>query len=225
MMEFGSDGLLYIGTGDGGGTNNNSLDPTRLLGKMLRIDIDHQAAGMQYAIPSDNPFANGGGAPEVWMLGLRNPWRWSFDRPTGDLWLPDVGDSMIEELNVLAPAEEPAANLGWSMYEGSVCARPPCDPTGKIFPKDERTHPAWEAIIGGQVYRGTCYPDLVGWYFYGDFGGAYAKAQLRADRSLDVVDLTGSFPPHPTSFHEDAHHEIYMTDSSGFVYHLEAGPP
>lgn len=225
MMEFGSDGLLYIGTGDGGGTNNNSLDSNQLLGKMLRIDVDHPAAGKPYAIPSDNPFANGGGAPEVWMLGLRNPWRWSFDRVTGDMWIADVGGAVIEELDVVAPAEQRGANLGWNMYEGSLCAKPPCDPTGKIFPKDERMHPAWEAIVGGQVYRGTCYPDLVGWFFYGDFGGIYAKARLRADRSLEVVDLQGSFPPHPTSFHEDAHHEIYMTDSSGFTYHLEAGPP
>jgi glucose/arabinose dehydrogenase len=225
MMEFGSDGLLYIGTGDGGGTNDNPLDPNKLLGKMLRIDVDHPAAGKAYAIPSDNPFAAGGGAPEVWMLGLRNPWRWTFDRATGDLWIPDVGGELIEELDVLAPGEQRGANLGWNMYEGSVCNKPPCDPTGKVFPKLEEMHPTWEAIIGGQVYRGTCFPDLVGWFFFGDFSGIYAKARLRADRSLEVVTLTGSFPPHPTSFHEDANHEIYMTDSSGFIYRLEAGAP
>jgi glucose/arabinose dehydrogenase len=223
-MVFGGDGLLYIGTGDGGGTNENPQNPSSLLGKMLRIDVDHQDPGKQYAIPSDNPYAHGGGAPEVWIIGLRNPWRWSFDRATGDLWIADVGGDRVEEIDVLAPDEQRGANLGWNVYEGSVCNKPPCDPTGMIFPKDERLHPAWKAIIGGQVYRGTCYPDLVGWFFYGDFAGAYAKARLRADRSLEIVDLTGTFPPHPTSFHEDAHHEIYMTDSSGFLYHLEAGP-
>jgi glucose/arabinose dehydrogenase len=224
MMAFGGDGLLYIGTGDGGGTNENPQNPSSLLGKMLRVDVDHQDPGKQYAIPSDNPYANGGGAPEVWIIGLRNPWRWSFDRATGDLWIADVGGDRVEEIDVLAPDEQRGANLGWNVYEGSVCNKPPCDPTGMIFPKDERLHPAWKAIIGGQVYRGTCYPDLVGWFFYGDFAGAYAKARLRPDRSLEIVDLAGSFPPHPTSFHEDAHHEIYMTDSSGFLYHLEAGP-
>jgi glucose/arabinose dehydrogenase len=224
MMAFGSDGLLYIGTGDGGGTNENPQNRNSLLGKMLRIDVDHKDPGKQYAIPSDNPYASGGGAPEVWIIGLRNPWRWSFDRATGDLWIADVGGDRVEELDVLAPDEQRGANLGWNMYEGSVCNKPTCDPTGMIFPKDERLHPAWKAIIGGQVYRGTCYPDLVGWFFYGDFAGAYARARLRPDRSLEIVDLTGSFPPHPTSFHEDAHHEIYMTDSSGFLYHLEAGP-
>jgi glucose/arabinose dehydrogenase len=225
MMEFGSDGELYIGTGDGGGTTNNPLDPNKLLGKMLRIDVDHPTADKPYAIPSDNPFANGGGAPEVWMIGLRNPWRWSFDHRTGDLWIPDVGGELVEELDVVSRAEQPGANLGWTMYEGSVCAKPPCDPTGKIFPKLEGTHPTWEAIIGGQTYRGTCYPDLVGWFFFGDFSGFYKKARLRADRSLEVVDVLGTFPPHPTSFHEDGHHEIYMTDSSGFIYHLEAAAP
>lgn len=227
MMEFGKDGYLYIGTGDGGGNKNSprSQDPTLLLGKMLRIDVDHKAAGKEYEIPPDNPFAAGGGAPEIYMLGLRNPWRWSFDRETGDLWIGDVGAENVEEVDVLAPSEQPAANLGWSTFEASLCRNPPCDPVNKTFPKNERLHTdGWEAIIGGQVYRGTCFPDLVGWYFYGDnIGGKFAKARLNPDRTLEVVDLVSGIR-RPVSFHEDARGEIYATDVSGFVYRLEASP-
>jgi glucose/arabinose dehydrogenase len=229
MIEFGSDGYLYIGTGDGGGNSNEgrSQDLSLLLGKMLRIDIDHPAPGKQYGIPADNPYAAGGGAPEIFMLGLRNPWRWSFDRGTGDLWIGDVGKASIEELDVLTPAQQNGANLGWSIYEGSRCNTPPCDPAGKVFPLDQRERAAtgWAAIVAGQVYRGTCYPDLVGWHFYSDDTvGGLAKARLRPDGTLEVVDLTGVFPRRPVSLHADARGELYMTDVSGFVYHLEAGP-
>jgi len=229
MIEFGSDGYLYIGTGDGGGNNNEgrSQDLSLLLGKMLRIDVDHQASGKEYGIPTDNPYASSGGAPEIFMLGMRNPWRWSFDRGTGDMWIGDVGKATIEELDVLTPAQQNGANLGWSIYEGSVCNTPPCDPAGKRFPQDERTRAAtgWASIIAGQVYRGTCYPDLLGWHFYSDNAvGGLAKARLKADGTLEIVDLTGVFPHRPVSIHADARGELYMTDVSGFIYHLEAGP-
>lgn len=229
MIEFGNDGLLYIGTGDGGGNFNlgRSQDPSLLLGKMLRIDVDNKAQGFEYGIPPDNPYAKGGGAREVFMLGLRNPWRWSFDRETGDLWLGDVGSNTIEELDVLTPEEQPGANLGWSMYEGSTCFTPPCDPAGKVFPRDERERMAtgWFSIVAGQVYRGTCYPDLVGWHFYTDNGvGGLAKARRKSDGSLEIANLEGTFPSRPVSIHEDARRELYMTDVSGFVYRLEAGP-
>lgn len=229
MMQFGSDGLLYIGTGDGGGPAQltTSQDPTKLLGKMLRIDVDHPAAPLLYGIPADNPYVAGGGAAEVFMLGLRNPWRWTFDAPTGDLWIGDVGRSAVEELDLLAPGEARGANLGWPMYEGSQCFQGPCDPAGKTFPKDERERTAtgWAAIIGGQVYRGACYPDLVGWYLYGDeIVGAFALARPKPDRTLEIVDLVGTFPLHPTSIHADGRGEIYVTDTSGFVYHVEAAP-
>ena len=227
MMEFGSDGLLYIGTGDGGGTGGRltSQDPTLLFGKMLRIDVDHKTPGAEYGTPADNPFAAGGGAPEVFMLGLRNPWRWSFDRETGDMWIGDVGASTIEELDVLRPSQQRGANLGWSMYEGSQCFTAPCDPAGKVFPKDERLHSAnWHAIIGGQVYRGTCYPDLVGWYFYTDeVARVLIKARLKPDDTLEIVDLPGMIPQ-AVSLHADARGELYTTDLHGFVYHLEAAP-
>jgi glucose/arabinose dehydrogenase len=230
MMEFGKDdGLLYIATGDGGGNSNfgRSQDLNLLLGKMLRIDVDHKTPGKEYGIPADNPFAAGGGQPEIFMLGFRNPWRWSFDRETGDMWIGDVGGALIEELDVITPDKQKGANLGWSIWEGRLCNTPPCDATGITFPLNEHQHAAtgWAAIIAGQVYRGTCYPDIVGWHFYSDdIAGGLAKARLKPDGSLEVVDLVGTFPPRPTSIHADARGELYMSDVSGFVYHLEAGP-
>jgi glucose/arabinose dehydrogenase len=242
MIEFGvKDSFLYIGTGDGGGGGDpqrTGQDKNSLLGKILRIDVDSKAAGKEYGIPSSNPFAGGGGAPEVFILGLRNPWRFSFDRMTGDLWIGDVGQGQIEELTVLRPAQQKGANLGWSIYEGEGCCmtqgdrcaqgspQTACAPDGMIFPQDSRTHAdGWISIIAGQTYRGTCYPDIVGWHFYTDYGkGGLVKARLNADDTLEIVNLTGSFPANPASLHEDARGELYMTTTAGDVYHLEAGP-
>lgn len=241
MIEFGPDGYLYIGTGDGGGEGDperNGQDPSALLGKLLRIDVDHPAPGLAYGIPPDNPFATGGGAPEVFALGLRNPWRWSFDRATGDLWIGDVGEARVEEVDVLPAGSQRGANLGWSAFEGTSCCmtqpdqcrqqapQQPCDPAGKTFALDQRDHAdGWRAIVGGQVYRGTCYPDLAGWYFYTDNArGGLSSARLTAPGALEVVDLPGAFPASPSSLHADARGELYETDTAGNVYHLEAGP-
>ena len=241
MIEFGSDGLLYIGTGDGGGGG----DPQRtaqnlenLLGKILRIDVDGSSPGKAYGIPAGNPYAAGGGAPEVFIRGLRNPWRWSFDRGTGDLWIGDVGQRRIEELTVLRPAQQPAANLGWSIYEGSECCATqnircdqtgtqyPCDMTGLVFPQDERRQASgWRSIITGQTYRGTCYPDLVGWHLYTDYAARpLLKARLMTDDQLEIVDLQQTTPNQPTSLHADARGELYLTTETGGVYRVEAGP-
>jgi len=250
MIEFGGDGLLYIGTGDGGGggdPNGNGqalvdgspiANSRALLGKMLRIDVDNKAAGKEYGIPTDNPFAAGGGAPEIFQIGLRNPWRWSFDRGTGDMWIGDVGQGQIEEVHVVKAADLKGVNFGWDMWEGSTCfaqATPagPCTMTGKTFPQDERTHGApdgWVAIIGGQVYRGTCYPDIVGTYFYTDNGpnGGLSKATLNSDGTITKADLTPApgtqFPTGTASIHADASGELYLTTTGGAVFHIEAGP-
>jgi glucose/arabinose dehydrogenase len=242
MIEFGSDGFLYLGTGDGGGggdPNRNGQNPNALLGKFLRLDVDHKAGGKEYGIPPSNPFADGRlGAPEVFMLGVRDPWRWSFDRATGDLWIGDVGQSVTEELDVLKAGNQVGKNLGWSIYEGSACCatqadqcaqtapQQPCSPTGLLMPQDRRLHSAgWNAIIGGQVYRGRCYPDIVGTYYYTDNGrGGLSTAKLQANGSVVVADLAGTFPTSPSSIHADAHGELYETDTTGNVYHLEAGP-
>jgi glucose/arabinose dehydrogenase len=227
MIEFGKDGYLYVGTGDGGGAGDpqrTAQNPNSLLGKMLRLDVDDPLSGMEYGIPADNPFAAGGGRPEIFMTGLRNPWRWTFDRQTGDMWIADVGQGEIEELTALRPEKLKGADLGWSMYEGNKCFNQPCNRVAQVFPQDSRLHAdGWESITGGQVYRGTCYPDLVGWYFYGDYAkGAYAKARLLPDDSVEIIDLEGSFPGNPASIHEDARGELYVTTTGGYVFHIEA---
>jgi glucose/arabinose dehydrogenase len=240
MLEFGADGYLYIGTGDGGSGGDpqrNGQNPNALLGKILRIDVDHPGGGKPYGIPPTNPYAASGGAPEVLMLGVRNPWRWSFDRQTGDMWIGDVGQSLVEELDVLKPGEQAGANLGWSMWEADRCyGNYPCTTTGFVFPKAEwwhagdPSHPdsGFRAIIGGQVYRGTCYPDVVGYYFFSDNVLSHLmRGHLETDGSVTVVDLpapTGGWPSGPSSIHADSRGELYETTITGGVYHLEAGP-
>jgi hypothetical protein len=209
MMEFGSDGFLYIGTGDGGGAGdprrngqllNDTATGVALLGKILRIDVDNRDPGKEYAVPPSNPFAGGGGAPEIWMYGLRNPWRWSFDTATGDMWIGDVGQVKTEELTVVKAGEQSGKNLGWSIWEGDRCCQTlgindggpdpdtsanGCDQNGTqqtcdmnapglVFPQDTRLHNTWQSIIGGTTYRGTCMPDLVGWHFYTDINSTAA---------------------------------------------------
>ncbi|MCX5743415.1 MAG: PQQ-dependent sugar dehydrogenase [Proteobacteria bacterium] len=248
MMEFGSDGMLYVGTGDGGAGGDpirNGQNRHALLAKMLRLDVDHPGNGKAYGIPADNPFADGvDGAPEVWMYGLRNPWRWSFDRGTGDLWIGDVGQGLSEELDVVVAGQQAGVNLGWSAYEGATCCQlaadrcaqgtspqQPCDPVGKHVPEDVRTHASgWQAIIGGQVYRGACYPDLVGWYFYTDaYKHQLVKARTKVDGSLEIVDLAPApgtlWPEVPASLHADARGELYETTIRGDIYALEVVAP
>ena len=245
MLEFGTDGFLYISTGDGGGTGDpqrTSQNPSMLFGKILRIDVNAKAAGKEYGIPPGNPFAAGGGAPEIFVLGLRNPWRWSFDRGTGDMWIGDVGQVEFEELTVLKAGQQAGKNLGWSAYEANRCCANndnscvqilplyPCEPNDKVFPHDVRTHASgWVSIIAGQTYRGTCFPDLVGWHFYTDFGAAdLVKARLVGD-TFEKIDLATTVPVAPSSIHADARGELYLTTapqngSNGAVYRLQAGP-
>ncbi|MBA2544294.1 MAG: PQQ-dependent sugar dehydrogenase [Deltaproteobacteria bacterium] len=232
MIEFGADGYLYLGTGDGGSGNPNNpqaledaLPNTRaLLGKILRLDIDHPAPGLEYGIPLDNPYAAGGGRPEIWIRGLRNPWRWSFDRMTGDIWIGDVGQKQFEELNVLRPSQQPGANLGWKFWEGSLCYEGDCS-TSQVLPKDERPRfSGWYSIIAGQVYRGSRFPDLQGWHFYTDhYKGGLAMARLEDDDTLTVFDLPGSYPANLTSIHEAAG-ELYATDATGKIFQLVVAP-
>jgi glucose/arabinose dehydrogenase len=257
MLEFGADGFLYWGTGDGGGQgdprlNGQAIDRTNstcmanqcepLLAKINRLDVDHPANNKNYGIPSTNPYAGGGGEPEILIRGVRNPWRFTFDKMTGDLWIGDVGQDAIEELDVIPAAQINGTpgnpvNLGWSMYEGSTCynngnGNGTCSTTGRTAPLFERTHAGdgWHAIIGGQVYRGSCYPDIRGGYFFTDNS---AHTMSRADYnpmgpSVSEVDLVapggGSWPASPSSIHADARGELYETTTNGSVYHLEAGP-
>ena len=227
MIEFGPDGYLYISTGDGGAGGDplrSAQDTSNLLGKILRIDVDNPANGKEYGIPSDNPFGN-----EVWMYGLRNPWRWSFDKASGDMWIADVGQNIWEELDYIPRAQQKGANMGWSIYEATHCyGNYTCPATGTFMPQWEVNHnQGWVAIIGGQVYRGPCYPDLTGYYFYTDYA-AHALYRTKPNGSgIDTpVDVSpaGGFPTTPSSLHADARGELYLTSTDGYVYHLEAGP-
>jgi glucose/arabinose dehydrogenase len=245
MLEFGSDGYLYVGTGDGGGGgdpshNAQNLDPTSsdcvaagnncqtMLGKVLRIDVDHPANGKPYGIPADNPFTTSP-TPEAYIVGVRNPWRWSFDRATGDMWIGDVGQNVLEELDVLPAGQQAGKNLGWSMYEAQNCyGNYTCDSTNKFMPQFQINHnQGWAAIIGGQVYRGPCYPDLTGYYFFTDNSAHKLMRTKWNGTGIDTpVDVTpsGGFPASPASLHADARGELYETTTDGYVYHLEAGP-
>jgi hypothetical protein len=238
MIEFGGDGFLYIGTGDGGGAGDPSRNAqtvvdgsplprsVALLGKILRIDVDRKLPGKEYDIPADNPYAAGGGAPEIFMIGLRNPWRWSFDRATGDLWIADVGQDRIEELTIVPRDQQRGANLGWSQYEGAQCFNAPCSPDGKLMPQLQGRHTdGWSTLIGGQVYRGTCSPDLVGQYFFAEHQrGRYARATFDGVTLTMTELIQDGLPDRPTSLHADARGELYLTTISGEVFRLEATP-
>lgn len=187
-IGFGPDGMLYASIGDGGSRcdpDENAEDPTVLNGKMMRIDVSRSEGGKNYAIPAGNPFDN-----EVWHLGLRNPWRWSFDRETGDQYIGDVGQNNFEEIDV-APAGTSGLDFGWDTYEADLCHanadgrcepeddgrntfRDSCDPTGITFPVVQ--HDDSPSIIGGHVYRGCRMPGYHGRYFYGDYAGQWVRS-------------------------------------------------
>lgn len=228
MMEFGEDGLLYIGNGDGGDANdpfNHAQDRGSLLGKMLRLDVDRESGGQRYAIPAGNPFGD-----EIFMLGLRNPWRWSFDEG-GDLYLTDVGQSQREEIQIIPAGTGAGRNLGWKIFEGELCTSgetgsPSCDATGMTFPQLTKDHAAdgFCSIIGGDVYRGRCYPDLVGRFFYSDYctGGVRSLRYEAGAVRDDKLELGRAMPQAPSSIHAASDGELYLTTILGIVYHLEA---
>lgn len=227
LIAFGPDGYLYIGLGDGQTGHKPSSpaqDKTSLLGKMLRIDVDH---GDPYAIPPDNPFAGHEGARgEIWMLGLRNPWRWSFDRVTGALWIGDVGEDTREEVSFVPRPMQPGANLGWPIVEGSRCYRPAsgCDTTGITLPTLEYDHAEGCSVTGGFIYRGARIPELRGTYFYGDYCTGWVRS-LRLDaqgRAAEQTTWTGfAGEDNPASFGEDAQGEIYVVMASGRIYRID----
>jgi glucose/arabinose dehydrogenase len=229
MIEFGTDGLLYIGTGDGGGAEDpqgTGQDVNELLGKLLRIDVDNPAEGLAYGIPVGNPFALGGGAPEILAIGLRNPWRWSFDAAAGDIYIGDVGQYEIEELDIVNVDDLPGMNFGWSQYEGDACFDGPCDPAGKTFPILTLNHDAPGdgacSIIGGQVYRGTCSPDLEGRYYYTDYCSDDLRALTWDGTAATPVGSIGGVSA-PVSIHADALGELWLGTEGGEIYRIRAG--
>lgn len=222
MLAFGPDNYLYLGLGDGGSggdphDNAQSLDT--LLGKILRLDVDH---GDPYAIPPDNPFESGGGLPEIWAYGLRNPWRFSFDRLTNDLYIGDVGQSKWEEVDFL-PANSPGgSNFGWNYREGFHRYRGTPPPDLKLIdPVTEYDHSQGCSVTGGYVYRGSDLPDWQGIYLYGDYcSGNIWGLRETSDGSWQTKMLFQGIA-NITSFGEDQVGEVYVVDHNGAIYRLE----
>jgi glucose/arabinose dehydrogenase len=222
MLAFGPDNYLYIGFGDGGGAGDPSGNGQRLdtwLGKILRIEVDPvYTAGEPYIVPEDNPFVGDAEAlPEIWAYGMRNPWRFSFDRETGDLWIGDVGQGEYEEVTVLS-VDEGGANLGWSVTEGPACfAEPDCDPAAFAGPTFSYTHSSGGgcSVTGGYVYRGEQFADIAGVYVLAD----YCSGLIWGGGLDDAGEWVFSEPVETglqvSSFGEDVNGEVYVTDLSG----------
>jgi glucose/arabinose dehydrogenase len=223
QLAFGPDGYLYIGLGDGGSAGDpegNGQNLGTLLGSILRIDVSELSQPGDYEIPADNPFVDTTGArAEIWALGLRNPWRFSFDSQTGLLWAGDVGQGSWEEIDIIAKG----ANYGWNIMEGLHCYSPAsgCDQSGLTLPIAEYDHSQGRcSVTGGYVYRGDQIPSLQGYYIYGDYcsGGIWALAydgnvvtenMLLTESGLSI-----------TSFGEDLAGNLYILDRQGGIYTL-----
>lgn len=230
-LAFGPDGYLWIGTGDGGSGGDpqgNGQKLNTLLAKFLRLDIDRKTGSLPYAIPPDNPFVDRAGArPEIWSYGWRNPWRFAFDRLTGDLWVGDVGQNAWEEVDVEPRGSQGGLNYGWNSMEGTHCYSPAqnCDTAGKVLPVAEYNHSTGVSITGGEVYRGKAFPALDGLYFYADYGSkrlwaigpAPAGSGAAGWRNAQVATLAGS----PTTFGVDEDGEIFVAFDGGAVHRLE----
>ena len=231
LLAFGADGMLYVSFGDGGSTASrpNGQDRTNVHGSILRIDVNGTPP---YVIPPDNPFF---GDPdplvrqEIWAYGLRNPWRMSFDRLTGDLYIADNGEALREEVDVQLQTSPGGENYGWDVMEGNHCfppARTGCDETGLVLPTLEYGHEGGGcsgSIIGGYVYRGTQLPALVGHYFYADFCAGWVRSfRLVAGAVVDERDYTPEFGTlsQIVSFGEDAQGELYIVSIAGNIYRI-----
>jgi glucose/arabinose dehydrogenase len=227
QLAFGPDGFLYVGLGDGGGfgdPDGNGQNPGSVLGSVLRIDPDPPDPSLRYVVPPTNPFVSGGGAPETWLYGVRNPWRFSFDRLTGDLWLADVGEGDREEVNVLPATDEGAgraANLGWSLFEASVPKNRGADPGDLIAPLYDYDHTAGQcAVVGGFVYRGSAIPALQGTYVFGDFCAPPIIGVRATDGRLAGIGPLGVDVNQLVSFGQDNDGELWLLSLDGPVYRL-----
>ncbi len=221
-LAFGPDGYLYIGTGDGGDGGDpqeNAENLTSLLGKMLRLDVNADT----YNVPESNPFKpESGAATEIWAYGLRNPWRFSFDRATGDLYIGDVGQELYEEINVQPASSTGGENYGWNQMEGLHCYpdTSDCDSSQYVLPVLEYAHGEdGVSVTGGFVYRGTLAPDLVGAYIYADFASGKIWT-LRFAEGVWVNELLEDTEFAVSSFGEDEAGELYLTDFNGGLYQL-----
>lgn len=224
VLKFGPDGYLYAGLGDGGSANDPlraGQDLSTFLGKILRLDVDSDAD--RYTIPGSNPFIDTAGAlPEIWAYGLRNPWRLSFDRLTGDMYIADVGQNQWEEVNFQPGGSTGGENYGWSIQEGSHCfQQESCDTSNLIQPFFEYSHAEGCSITGGYIYRGQDFPALTGNYFVADYcQGKIWRLFPQGDRwqSAIVLDSDLVIP----SFGEDVQGELYVMDFvSGGVFQIQ----
>ncbi len=226
QLQFGPDGYLYVGMGDGGSGGDpqgNGQNPTTLLGALLRLDVDQATDAAQYGIPADNPFvADAAKLPEIWATGLRNPWRFSFDRTTGDLLIADVGQNQWEEVNFLPAGSPGGSNFGWNIMEGTHCYdRNTCDQTGLILPVIDYRHEQGRcSITGGYVYRGSQFPTLGGVYFFGDYCSGEIWGMTAGEDGRFSAQVLYRSPSRIASFGEDAAGELYVVDISGGIYQI-----
>ena len=229
QLQFGPDSYLYIGMGDGGSggdPGNRAQNLGDLLGKMLRLDVN---SASPYAIPPSNPFVGEAGVrPEIWAYGLRNPWRFSFDRVTGDLWIADVGQGMWEEVDFQPVTSIGGENYGWRRMEGTHCFNPSsnCNPGNLVLPVIEYDHSVGCSVTGGYVYRGARSPRLGGQYIYGDFcSGRIFGATRSASGAVttqQLIDVSFNI----STFGEDVTGEVYVGDySNGILYRLVDSRP
>jgi glucose/arabinose dehydrogenase len=230
MLAFGPDSFLYIAVGDGGGGQSaNGQKTTTLLGKILRIDVDGTSDGRAYAIPAGNPFADGiGGRPEIWAYGLRNPFRFSFDRVTGDMYIGDVGQHRREEID-FGESGQGGINFGWHIMEGSSCYKPPedCPTDGLRPPIHEYSHNVGNVVTGGYVYRGSAVPDLVETYVFTDFGSRELwglKQDETGNWKRSVLFQSGN-QLNIAPFGESDAGELFAVDLvSGTLFRIEGAP-
>ena len=216
------DGYLYIGMGDGGSAGdpqNHAQNPGSLLGKMLRIDVSSGAG--PYAVPPNNPYTQAAGySKEIWALGLRNPWRFSFDSSTGDLYVGDVGQGQWEEINFQPASSSGGENYGWRIMEGAHCYQNPnCSRTGLVLPVAEYDHGQGCSVTGGIVYRGQRYPRMQGVYFYGDYCSGRMWALRRSGQEWQTA-LVADTPYRISSFGEDEAGEQFVVDYGGAIYRI-----
>jgi glucose/arabinose dehydrogenase len=235
MLAFGKDGYLYVGMGDGGSggdPGNRAQNINQLLGKILRIDVNGYTATRGYRIPRGNPYVGRTGRDEIWQRGVRNPWRFSFDKATGALWIADVGQGSYEEVDrVVRTSTGPGrgVNWGWHVMEGSHCFQPSsgCNRTGKALPLTEYSHAANGrcAVSGGYVYRGTAIAALAGWYVYGDYcsGEVWAVSSTAARPATPVTLLGAGSGRLISAFGQGDDNELYLCDLNGTVYKVVPG--
>jgi glucose/arabinose dehydrogenase len=225
QIAFGPDGMLYIGMGDGGSggdPDDHGQTLSTLLGAMLRIDV----GTAPYVIPPDNPYVGSPSVrPEIWAHGLRNPWRFSFDAPGGMLYIADVGQNQLEEINAV-PAADDGVNYGWNIMEGSQCyGADSCDQTGLTLPVHEYTHAEGCSVTGGHVYRGDLLTGLQGHYFYSDYCTGFLRSfRLAGGGATDHEEWDVGGLGQVLSFGEDASGELYVLSRNGRVYQLQPGP-